>query len=374
MIRPRVHVVYEHGSDQERRPFGSAYIRLLLPLTHPRVSAHFDVSYAPEYFGEDADFVIVDRLWRPDMSLPLARGLLKDIRRAGAEFIYTLDDDLLGLPLSEWLTDEKKDAIRYLVAEADRIWVTTQELSDRLSVDASTIDILPNAIDDRLALPLIQARAVQHRDLGDGLVIGYMGTFTHGEDFLMVLPAIKGILAEFGKNIKIQVLGVASNASTRFSFPGLEVVQIPGTQAEYTKFLPWFLETCRWDIAIAPLADTPFNRCKSDIKYLDYSLLGAAGLYSDVMAYRGVLHMETGYKVENRPEQWLAALRTLINDPHLRERLGLGARADLISHRTLDKNADQWLSALSVGSLPQSISSSHDARTVSQPESKVDPR
>ena len=44
MTRPRIHILYEHGSNQ--RPFGSAYIRLLRPLSHPQLQSAFEVTTA----------------------------------------------------------------------------------------------------------------------------------------------------------------------------------------------------------------------------------------------------------------------------------------------------------------------------------------
>ena len=55
-----------------------------------------------------------------------------------------------------------------------------------------------------------------------------------------------------------------------------------------------------WDVAVAPLHDTAFNRCKSDLKFLEYAALGLPGIYSDVVPYKhAVRHEETGLLTEN---------------------------------------------------------------------------
>ena len=91
MMPHRIHVLYEHGADL--RPYSGAYIRLLRPLTHPTLGAALSVTASTDYGGEAADAVIVDRLWRPDISLRLAEELLAKVRGAGARLIYAVDDN-----------------------------------------------------------------------------------------------------------------------------------------------------------------------------------------------------------------------------------------------------------------------------------------
>jgi glycosyltransferase involved in cell wall biosynthesis len=105
----------------------------------------------------------------------------------------------------------------------------------------------------------------------------------------------------------------------------------------------------KWDLAIAPLEDTRFNRAKSDIKFLDYSALGIPGIYSQVPIYtETVSHLETGYLAENTPEAWEQALEKLLAEKGLREQLAENARAYVNSARALEHCAIQWRIALQV--------------------------
>ena len=120
MTRPRVHVIYEHGGDL--RPFGSAQIRLLRPLSHPTLRDHFEVTFSWTYRGEPADVVIVDRLWRPDVSLAAAHQLVQDVHQAGARFIYAVDDDFLSLPATAvpgYFNAAKRNVADLWLREAD---------------------------------------------------------------------------------------------------------------------------------------------------------------------------------------------------------------------------------------------------------------
>ena len=118
-------------------------------------------------------------------------------------------------------------------------------------------------------------------------------------------------------------------------------------EREYPLFMPWYAHRTQWDIAIAPLADTPFRRCKSDIKFLDYAAIGAAAVLSDVGPYPAtVRHGETGWLVENTSAAWVDALERLIADAELRRHLAEGARRYLFDERVLARRAGDWPAAV----------------------------
>jgi glycosyltransferase involved in cell wall biosynthesis len=109
----------------------------------------------------------------------------------------------------------------------------------------------------------------------------------------------------------------------------------------------WFSSHLRWDIALSPLKDTPFNQCKSDIKFLDYSAIGAAGIYSRVPAYESsVRHLETGWLAENEVDAWVEALERLLSDDGLRIQIAQNATRYLYTERSLARCARCWLQAL----------------------------
>ena len=360
MKQRRIHVLYEHGTDL--RPFGSAYIRLLRPLTHPALCASVEVTSGLKYDGQDVDAVIVDRLWRPDISPALAKSLVENVRRAGAQLIYALDDDFLDLPAEgkDWRpTEEHRWVVQFFLRQADGVMVPTRALRDRFLSFNPNIVVVPHALDERLlsgrGLPegkahftpggvlslskgkkvigyvnalLTYALNIAHPARAKQKVVGYMGTFTHDDDLMMVLPALRTVWQRHREEIEFQMVGVVGRTDTLQALKGLPVRMVkPGPgQGEYPSFTSWFSSHLRWDIAISPLEDTPFNRCKSDIKFLDYSAIGAAGIYSQVPAYESsVRHLETGWLAENEVEAWVEALEALLSDDGLRTQLAQNA-------------------------------------------------
>lgn len=357
MTRLRIHILYEHGLDGQ--PFGSASIRLLRPLTYPGIRERVEVTTGLDYDGQAADIVIVDRLWRPDISESHAKKLLEKTRAARARLIYALDDDFLDLPSErkDWEpTEDHLKVVRFFLINADGILVTTPALQERLAEYNRNFQVVSHALDERLIkrnfptpygwpgrLGFLPMPSMRRR------VIGYMGTHTHDDDLLMILPALWTFWRRHMQEIEFQFLGVIGRRETRRALKGLpfRVIHPARGKTEYTSFMPWFTKNIHWDIALAPLRDTAFNRCKSDIKFLDYCAIGTAGVFSRVPAYTSsVRHLETGWLANNEPGTWAEALDTLFSDGELRGQLANQATQYLLSNRTLAQRSREWVSAL----------------------------
>lgn len=111
----------------------------------------------------------------------------------------------------------------------------------------------------------------------------------------------------------------------------------------YASFLKT-LGKIHFDIGLAPLADNPFNRCKSNIKWLEYSAHARAGIFSDLEPYReSVEHGKTGMLVGDDPKEWFEALEYLISNPNQRKAMGRAARKDAFARFGLSKGVHRYL-------------------------------
>jgi len=342
--KPHVHVVYEYGPDF--RPHSSPFLRLIRPFSHPLVQAQISTTFSRDFNQEPADAVIIDRMWRPDVSLELVEGLVEKIQKLGLKFIYSLDDNYFDLPFNEisWPTREVLPVVKFLLRQADAVLVTTPTLKQRFREYNPNIHVLANQLDERLLVfrPPDASPSIANVHL----VVGYMGTFTHDEDLMMVLPAIKSIHQRFPNQFELQVIGVLDKKETKVELQGLPVryVYPRPEEHEYPLFMLWFTGHVRWDIAISPLKNTAFNACKSDIKFLDYASIGAAGVFSQSPAYSStIIHQQNGWIIENTHEAWEEALETLIQDADLRLKIAQNANRHLYQERILAKSAMDWV-------------------------------
>jgi glycosyltransferase involved in cell wall biosynthesis len=342
----KVHVIYEHTHPHE--PHSTSHIRLLRPLQHPSIANSFRLSYDTQY--RSADVAIVERLWQPQtVSLEKVEALVEQIRRDNTCLIYSLDDNLLDLPKhrpsQKGLTLEQKMTIRYLVREADGVLVSTENLQQRLLGMNANVFVVPNAIDEQL---LGKKAAAQPRNPSQKLVLGYMGTYTHDGDMMMVLQALREVLYKHRDTWELQLVGGISESSVLEAFAGMpwQILDV-GKHGEYPNFVRWMQQNLHWDLAIAPLENNPFSNCKSDIKFLDYSALGIPCICSNVPAYQNtVRHWETGYLTDNHPDAWVEALDFMMVNHSQRQTIANRAKEYVFSQRTLQHTAWQWRDAI----------------------------
>ena len=85
------------------------------------------------------------------------------------------------------------------------------------------------------------------------------------------------------------------------------------------------------DILIAPLDRSRTSMSKCPLKYLDYSVAGAAGVYSDMRPYSdAIIDGKTGLLVRGDDAMsWAAPLARLIEDEGLRRSIVRAARRDI---------------------------------------------
>ena len=346
-MKPRIHLLPEFSS--EGRPHGSAFIRLLRPYCYPTVAEQLTVSWSLSYAAEKVDAVIVDRLWRPDITPSKAEQLVKQVHKAKASLIYALDDDFLEIPIRPKIFEIRhRKSVEFLLRHADGLLVTTKVLKDRFYHLNPRIVVLPHALDERLLVnraPLSPLNPFS----SSRLMIGYMGTYTHSDDLAIVLPALREICSRYPGSVAFQLVGVSDDRHVEKQWEGLPIQRISPflEEYEYTLFMPWFTGNVHWDIAISPLMDSPFNQCKSDIKFLDYAALGAAGIYTHVPAYsNSVQNMKTGLVVKNETSAWVEALNNLIDDQTLRLQIAQDAHETLYRERILAVSAPRWVDAI----------------------------
>jgi glycosyltransferase involved in cell wall biosynthesis len=81
-----------------------------------------------------------------------------------------------------------------------------------------------------------------------------------------------------------------------------------------------------FDIGIMPLDDTPWELGKCGLKLLEYMALGIPPVASAVGANRDIVRHGIDGFLCAAPQEWLASLSTLVNEPAMRQEMGINAR------------------------------------------------
>ncbi len=118
-------------------------------------------------------------------------------------------------------------------------------------------------------------------------------------------------------------------------------------EGDYETFLSTLHRTGWW-IGLAPLEKHNFNKCKTDTKWVEYSLCGIPVVASSVKVYERSCIEGCGVRIRTE-DDWYVMLRRLIENK--RERSGLVERAQkkLVSHYHYDRLVQQTLDIIEGG-------------------------
>jgi glycosyltransferase involved in cell wall biosynthesis len=76
------------------------------------------------------------------------------------------------------------------------------------------------------------------------------------------------------------------------------------------------------DIMVVPLTDNVYNRCKSNIKWSESGSACKPGVWQRIRQYADCIKVgHTGF-LASTSQEWYDSIKTLIEDPELRKRMG----------------------------------------------------
>jgi glycosyltransferase involved in cell wall biosynthesis len=285
---------------------GPAYYRSALPARHlgdELLTQHdikLDLAHnIMEVRPDSANAVLVHRIFAETAVVHFAM-----LRKHKVKVLWDTDDACDIIP--SWSTIRYDPSTIHLYdaiqGVADVKWASTDELARRIEADR----VLPNLIDPE-PFDMIQKREVPP---GRRVQILWYGSATHRGDLELIEEPLRQIIEKYKQKIRLTFWGDSLPALVRDYF---------GTYVQTLEAIPagsfyGQLKTLQPDICLAPLADHPFNRCKSNIKWLESTLAGAAVIASNIEPYRNsILDGMTGCLCQNS-DQWVDALSAMIED------------------------------------------------------------
>jgi len=218
------------------------------------------------------------------------------LKLKGKKIIFDNDDSYSGIPLarlgSEKQVEIAKDLNKNLnefVKMADGVTVSTKILAEEYAQLNPNVVVLKNCIDPLDEFPCKPNTTGKFR-------IGFIGSVTSNDDYLHIKDDIKK-LDERG-DITLVIMGVKyadgsimPSMQEDFDFwNSLKNVEWH-TVVPVTEYYPK-LASLALDLAIIPRKDHYFNKCKSNLKFLDMSLHSipvlAQGFPDGLSPYQGV--------------------------------------------------------------------------------------
>jgi GT2 family glycosyltransferase/glycosyltransferase involved in cell wall biosynthesis len=259
-----------------------------------------------------------------------ALGVLKDwsTLKNRPFVVYTLDDLINDLdktnPFRVFIPPNARSRLKYALSNCDRLVVSTEFLAETYRHFISDIKVVPNRLEKDIWMPLNSLKRTSKKPR-----IGWAGGTTHEGDLILLKEIIEQTRNE-----------------ADWIFFGMCPDDIRPLLAEYHELIPFdqypaHLASLNIDIAVAPLAMTPFNQGKSNLRLLEYGVLGIPVVCTDIDPYQN----SPACRVENTAKAWIEALRERIYDADAREREGAAMRDWFTRSYILEEHSEEWVRA-----------------------------
>lgn len=208
---------------------------------------------------------------------PNALELARLLKKKGKKIIMDNDDTYSGIPLARLGSEKQVEIAQRLnknlnefVKLADGITTSTQVLADEYAQLNPNVAVLKNCIDPLDEFPCKKNETGKFR-------VGFIGSVTSNDDYFHIKEQIKELDAR--GDCTIVIMGVKYQDGT--------IMPSMGEDSDFWKSLKnleWHtvcpiteymanVASLALDVAIIPCKDHYFNKCKSNLKFLEMSLL-----------------------------------------------------------------------------------------------------
>jgi O-antigen biosynthesis protein len=291
--------VFPDGDPNDPENF-VAPIRLLEPLR--ALAQNYDVNFLCHRSSSEselfnADVVIVQRAcFRSERELDHGLSLLTKARRSGTRIVYELDDHIFCPNLPELIADSEIDdldeqayeltkAHRQILEFADYLTCPTEPLACALKSlgTSAEVRVIATALDfnhERWDLSRHSSKLSDRK-----IHIGWSGGSRVGRDLEIVVQDLVNIARAYPQ-VTVVIAGATKYVRLFAEIPARQFLRVEWVDYNhYPSLLSLF------DLALIPMQDHPYNRCKSALKVIDYAAVGVSSICSPVAPFSAFKRM-----------------------------------------------------------------------------------
>lgn len=226
------------------------------------------------------------------------------------------------------------------MAVADVVTCVTEPLAAVLRDYAADVRVIPNGLPAQYL-----GRPRDYTAEGRPLYVGWAGTSSTVAELPEAVRALNRIsqYQRPGGGVMVRLVGIGPEQAMALGLKGRQI----GALGWVEQLEHYLHAVSEFDVWVAPYRGTAFNSRKFATKFLEASVLGIPLIASDTPAYRAVIrHGENGFLVRYEHE-WGRLLKRLVDDPELRQRVGMTARGEA-SGSIMQALHHQWEAAVRV--------------------------
>lgn len=253
-------------------------------------------------------------------------------RLLGKPIIYDFDDAIFlpnASPSNNYIERFKNsDKISKIIGLSDHVIVGNRYLYDFTHKFNKNITIIPTPIDENIYLPETS------RPLKDMITVGWIGSSTTAMFLGLFKDMLKELSAKY-KNVQFLIVG--------------GTLHIDGLSNIINR--DWFLERERhdlkeFDIGIMPMPDNEWTKGKCGFKAILYMSMGIPCVCSPIGVNKEIIIDGVNGFLADTQSEWIAKLSLLIDDPKLRQSIGLAGRETVEEKYSVRVNAPRFLEVL----------------------------
>lgn len=290
----------------------------------------------------DIEWCDLLRMIRP--SDPYSVFLARRAKESGCFVISLFDDDLYNPPASRPTPKWRIKCVRKAL-ESSNILITTSPLirekyrdftGDKRAVCA---DSVVNPSEVKMIPEVSEVPQGQKVKLVYAANAGHTVFFNH-----FILPIMPKLAERYAGKISMTFMGVRPELSQFAAQIDIEYFNSMPLEEYRQK-----IQDGNYDIGLSPLISDEFTKCKYFNKFIEYTMAGIVGMYSNTEPYTYVVKDgENGFLVNDGPEDWYAALCKVIDDALLRNRCVRNAQELLLT-----KFTKEALDAAAIENVPE---------------------
>lgn len=248
---------------------------------------------------------------------------------SGAKWIVDIDDNIYQVPMDNPMGNRVaslKEEIERCFRMADGITVSVPMLKRLYEPLNDNIFVQKNGLDPKIWKPLAKLKKPNER-----IRIGWRGAYGHKDDLELVYPALAKLKEKY--DFDLVAFGTKPDRLD-WKFEGwIGVLEYPEK-----------LASLNLDIALCPLLDSSYNRCKSNLNWIENAALGTPVVYTPTENQQDLPGIAA-----NTSFEWYEALEKLITDTAYRRKLGKQCQNHVWEHYDMNKNVTElaeWMNKL----------------------------
>lgn len=249
--------------------------------------------------------------------------------------VMGLDDLIIAMPEESSLYRDfmrqfrdGKRRVRQALAHVDRVIVSTEPLAEFARQYVDDVMVIPNRLRKDLWYGLTSQRGA-----GKKPRVGWVGARQHKGD----LALLRDVIVETANEVEWVFMGMVPEGVEHLIHEIVDPVPY--------HLYPSKMASLNLDLAVAPLELHPFNQSKSNLRLLEYGVLGWAVICTNIEPYRE--NNAPVERVENTKEAWVRAIREHIHDLTSTYRKGDALKSWVEQHYFLEDHLADWSSAYS---------------------------